>query len=316
MRIIQSDNPRPLNLLAVGPGRLIAAASRTFGVVSDLEMWDASTGARRLFHEIPDHDAAGAVAFTPDGRYLLAADRELKLTVIDVGTAGTVASVPTSPGLGRSEFALSADGARLIVSSSRNQCGAVECFAVGPELAFRRLWVEGPPHAFLWFDAVAITPDGRRAAAVRRFSFSGLGGRPYLGVSVRSAETGKELFVNSVDPASPVHQLAFTADGAKLLVRTDDRTVAMFDAATGAAAGELVHPRRPYVTAIAVHPRGPVACARTDGTVTFWDAAKCAQLRTLDWKAGKLVSVAFSPDGALAAAGTEDGKVVVWDVDL
>jgi hypothetical protein len=46
------------------------------------------------------------------------------------------------------------------------------------------------------------------------------------------------------------------------------------------------------------------------------DVQKLEPLRTLDWKAGRLVSVAFAPDGALAATGTEDGKVVVWDVDL
>ena len=94
------------------------------------------------------------------------------------------------------------------------------------------------------------------------------------------------------------------------------RTVQMFDAVSGARAGELVHRGRPFVTAVAVHPCGSVACARTDGTVTFWDADRLEAIRTLDWKAGKLVSLAFSPDGTLAAAGTEDGKVVVWDVDV
>jgi WD40 repeat protein len=66
---------------------------------------------------------------------------------------------------------------------------------------------------------------------------------------------------------------------------------------------------------MAVHPNGTVACSRTNGTVCLWDVERRQLLRTLDWKMGKLVSVAFSPDGTLGAAGTEDGKVVVWDVD-
>jgi WD40 repeat protein len=89
----------------------------------------------------------------------------------------------------------------------------------------------------------------------------------------------------------------------------------VFDAATGQPAGELVHPGRNYVTGMAVHPSGTVACSRTNGTVCLWDLARGELVRTLDWKLGKLVSVAFAPDGAVGAAGTEDGRVVVWDVD-
>ncbi|HEX4611078.1 MAG TPA: WD40 repeat domain-containing protein [Urbifossiella sp.] len=34
----------------------------------------------------------------------------------------------------------------------------------------------------------------------------------------------------------------------------------------------------------------------------------------LNWKVGPLTCIAFSPDGLLGAAGTDDGRVVVWDV--
>jgi WD40 repeat protein len=44
---------------------------------------------------------------------------------------------------------------------------------------------------------------------------------------------------------------------------------------------------------------------------TIWNVA-----RTFTWDIGRMRSVAFSPDGALAAAGSDRGKVVVWDVDL
>jgi WD40 repeat protein len=38
-------------------------------------------------------------------------------------------------------------------------------------------------------------------------------------------------------------------------------------------------------------------------------------IRTFSWDIGRVRSVAFSPDGAVAAAGGDTGKVVVWGVD-
>ncbi|MFO0824569.1 MAG: WD40 repeat domain-containing protein [Gemmataceae bacterium] len=91
--------------------------------------------------------------------------------------------------------------------------------------------------------------------------------------------------------------------------------MSIFDAIKGKAIGELLHPGPSHVTGMAMHPNGTVACSRNNGTVCLWNLDKRAIVRTLDWKLGKLVSVAFSPDGNIGAAGTEDGQVVVWDVD-
>src|SRR5439155_9993183 len=118
-------------------------------------------------------------------------------------------------------------------------------------------------------------------------------------------------------PAEPIWQLAFTADGAKILARAPSRTVRVFDAESGEPAGELVPKGRAFVTGLAVHPASKaVVASRNDGTVWLWVPATLRQIRSFDWKLGKLVSVAFSPDGAHAAAGTEHGQVIVWDVDV
>ena len=136
-------------------------------------------------------------------------------------------------------------------------------------------------------------------------------------VHLRDAESGKHLRTIDFDPqgSDPIHLVTFSADGAKVLVRASGRVVKVFDTATGQLAGELLLPGRPYVTGMAVHPNGTVACSRNNGTVCFWNLEKRELIRTLDWKLGKLVSVAFAPDGSIGAAGTEDGQVVVWDVD-
>jgi WD40 repeat protein len=70
-------------------------------------------------------------------------------------------------------------------------------------------------------------------------------------------------------------------------------------------------------TGLAFHPSGRfLATTSNDGTVKLYDTATWAVAGRFDWDIGRLRSVAFSPDGMLAAAGGDKGKVVVWDVDL
>lgn len=309
MRIIESAHPRSLNLLAVGPGGLVAAASSEFGARVDVEVWDAASGTRYLMYSALRRTPSALAVYTDK---LLIGERLGQLVAVVIATR---MSVPAPPVRGGGVAELCAHGERLLVVTQYGGAtagGAIEC-CTSPGPMYELTWIDGP-HEWRSFGAPAFAPDGARAA--NAVGGSGADGRPTQLISLRDAATGNVARVIPFDPASPVLQMAFTADGSKLAVRTDGRTVHLFDASTGAAAGELVHPGRPYVTAVAAHPGAFVACARTDGTVTFWDAEKRERVRTLDWKAGKLVSLAFAPDGALAAAGTEDGKVVVWDVDL
>ncbi|HEY1186759.1 MAG TPA: WD40 repeat domain-containing protein [Gemmata sp.] len=305
MRIIPSEHPRPLNLLAVGAAGLVVAACDWFGTAERAEAWDAATGARRWVIQ-PIGGGFRCLALLLDGAHLFTADSEgQRLFALPAGRE------PVEVSRIRMPIESAAAGNRVVVARS----GAdpdLWCWGV-PDM--NQLWVRARedrwgPHP--QFGPMALAPTGDRFALSVREEAT----HPKQSISVRDAHTGAPRATVSFDPADPVQQLAFTADGSKLLVRANGRTVRVFDAHTGAPAGELVHPGRPYVTGIAVHPRGPVACARTDGTVTLWDAEKGEKLRTFDWKAGRLVSIAFSPDGALGAAGTEDGKVIVWDADL
>ncbi len=81
---------------------------------------------------------------------------------------------------------------------------------------------------------------------------------------------------------------------------------------------KLPSPSDKHVTGLAFHPSGRfLAATSNDATVRLHDRdAGWAVTRTFDWAIGRLRSVAFGPDGSLAAAGGEKGRIVVWDVDL
>jgi WD40 repeat protein len=61
---------------------------------------------------------------------------------------------------------------------------------------------------------------------------------------------------------------------------------------------------------------GTVLTAAMDGTVRLWDAATGAEQRSFDWGIGKVRVAAVSPDGTMCAAGSDDGRLVVGDVDV
>ena len=74
---------------------------------------------------------------------------------------------------------------------------------------------------------------------------------------------------------------------------------------------------RAHFTAIAFHPNGRfLLAASNDQTVKLYDTTTWEPARAFTWSVGRMRSVCFSPDGTLAAAGSERGKIVVWDVDL
>jgi WD40 repeat protein len=49
--------------------------------------------------------------------------------------------------------------------------------------------------------------------------------------------------------------------------------------------------------------------------VKNYDLATLAQTHIFKWKLGPLGALTFSPDGLLGAAGSADGRIVLWDVD-
>ena len=103
-------------------------------------------------------------------------------------------------------------------------------------------------------------------------------------------------------------------DGRSLLSAAYDRTVRLWDLASGREVRRLWHPGdAKALAALADGKRAVSGC--TDGWVRLWDLRNGQELRRLVRHTGTVTCVAVSPDGRLALSGGEDGVLLVSDIE-
>src|SRR5207253_2076151 len=104
-----------------------------------------------------------------------------------------------------------------------------------------------------------------------------------------------------------------------------DGTVRLWDLATGRARATLRHTSTGGVNAVAFSADGATVASgswetekrqgaiRQRGLIRLWNATTGQERALLKKQLEHVMSLAFSPDGRLLAAGIRDGSVKLWD---
>jgi WD40 repeat protein len=111
-----------------------------------------------------------------------------------------------------------------------------------------------------------------------------------------------------------VARVAFSPDGQRLVSVSADKTMKLWDTATGKEIATLAG-HTSIIHHVAFSPDGQrIASAGEDTTVMLWDGTDGKALATLPGHTRGVAHVAFSPDGQRLASAGLDRTVKLWDV--
>ncbi len=150
-----------------------------------------------------------------------------------------------------------------------------------------------------------------------------------IGLSLLHDSTHKLVIPLDRQKGHGANGVAFSPDGKILAAGTENLTVELWNAETGAhiATLEGYNPYRGYIKevfSLAFSPDGKILATGTwHGSIKLWDVATRTEITTFTLSAyqSRIMSLAFSPDGKILAAGITDAEgsgpniIRLWDME-
>ncbi len=282
-----------INTLALSPnGKVLATAD---GIRGLLRLLDLETG-KPIGDPVSLHEGVKELVFSPDGALLATAGKNGGVRIFDAETLrrqGPLmhqASVATA-------VRFMGDNRGLLVATDD---GCVRRFNLVRDRAPYHL-----AHAS-GVAAAALSPDGRRLATAGRATHDSI-----LITDVTNPSSSAQVAVSS-EPHGALHAIAFSRDGSKIASGGDDRTVQIWDAASGRhLAGPFNHPQT--VRSVQFSPDGTRLIALTVvGQAFLWDLERGTQLSSPLRTARPVRRTVFNESGTtLATMG--GNRATFWD---
>lgn len=304
MRVL-SAHKQSIRCVAFSPDGTQLAEISNKGVI---HVWDVAAGAVKLKFIVRRIDPSNMrLAFAPKDNLL--ALMSGSVVFFDLANGGQ--RKPRREDC-CTDLAFSPDGKQLacttIYTYTRRDVAtgkALPRLTMPPDLGMQQI--------YSW-QACAFTRDGAKLALAR-----------YLGFYQRTWKYAQQVvihdFAAKVTTAQmqwpgklAVRRVAFSPNG-KFLAAIAGAVLRVWNAHDGTPVVEKQLGKSPF-TALAFSPDGRyLATVNKDTAVRMWEVGAWNEPKALEWNAGKLRDVIFSPDGTTAAASSDKGQIVLFDVD-
>ena len=291
-------------------------------------LWEVSRQHQTTFEL---EEEVHSVAFVPGGTTLASGSGEgVELWDLETRTGTT-----TSLSGGATAVAISSHGATLASGSSSGQVelydlegGQLLATLSGHTHPIRSLafspdgtiLASGAADAILLGDLAAQTRTATLPAGATSVAFS-----PDGATLASGSGDGVQLWdlATQTDVATYRHSdarwgpgvsaVAFSPDGTLVASGGDDKTVRLWNVATGENVAVLEGHDDP-VKSVAFSSDGTLLASGADLAVNLWDPVTKGRVAALQGEGRGVNAVAFSPDRTTLAAGTKDGRIGLWDV--
>jgi WD40 repeat protein len=305
VRLLKGAEAEVLDLAFSPDGRAIAAGFEHHPV----HLWNLEALPPTPVRLSVEQGYFGGLQFSPDGDALSWRMVEGRTTYERSGRTYRYQSFATTYATKAANA--SADG-RWVVS----QHGMPDDCLIGWELSdenWVRRWTVST--ADIAVESVTVSADGALFALTARSALGDRWADNPRQVEVWDGSTGR-VQGHGAYSYGYAPTLRFSPDATQL-VGINDMTLLVWPVPRLGEPQLIRNDNRKDLTAVAFHPSGQQLYATSnDETVHVFDVATWERVKRFTWQIGKLKSIAVSPDGMLAAAGGENGAIVIWDLDV
>jgi WD40 repeat protein/CHAT domain-containing protein/Tfp pilus assembly protein PilF len=287
-----------------GVGRLTAFSSDGRRMVADaqgeIKVWDLGSGAEPRVISGASAKSVNALAFSKDGRRVLASVPNGAVMIWDAETGALQRKLTGMAGADKT-FSFSADGRLLAAATADGK--SISVWEIDKGQLYTVFSLRGG--ARFSRDAVILSPNGRYVAAEQ---YSQADHKLSIGVwDVETERLKRHLDVQLDD----IRSLAFSGDGGRLAVVDSKGALVVFNSSTGKP--EITPKGAVGVMRAAFSSEGRwLAWTNAGGDIKLWDTQTGREGASISGQGRAINSLAFSPDGASLQLGLANGVIELW----